>query len=521
MNGVSRNSLSICLIRPAAVISTNSFAAASVPPIGVAYLGAVLRESDYSVTIIDGIGEAIDQYEPIPGRPKGMRQGLSDRQIVDRIPVDVDVIGVSIPFSLEWPFQRSLIGKIRKRFPNVVIIAGGEHVTALPEYTLSDCQAIDYCVLGEGEQILLNLVDVLKKDGDVRKVGGLCMRSGKETIRTTGQKRIRDLDAMPIPAWDLVPIEVYLKSSNMQLGVDFGRTIPILASRGCPYRCTFCSNANMWRPVWLKRSPANVFNEIKDYVHLYHATNFDFFDSTAIVNRDWIIALCKLIIDSRLNITWQLPSGTRSEAIDSEVGQLLHDSGCRYMSYAPESGSIETLKLIKKKISKDRMLKSIRESIRTGLGVKANIVLGFPHEKRSNIKETYSFILKLALAGVHDISVFAYSPYPGSELFKELLDSGKIQLNDDYFDSLSGFLDPLDQSRTFSYCEAFSNRKIWVFCQLGWIMFYAVSYFLRPWRAFKTIIEVYKDEPKNKISQTIVRVLKKRKLIRKIPVPFA
>ena len=111
------------------------------------------------------------------------------------------------------------------------------------------------------------------------------------------------------------------------------------------------------------RDPQDVFDEMRSYMEKYGTTNFDFYDLTAIVKRQWIVDFCRLIIDSGVTITWQLPSGTRSEAIDSEVTRLLYASGCRYVNYAPESGSEEILRLIKKQIDKKKMLESMRDAV--------------------------------------------------------------------------------------------------------------------------------------------------------------
>src|SRR6476620_3967712 len=124
--------------------------------------------------------------------------------------------------------------------------------------------------------------------------------------------------------------------------------MPMIATRGCPYQCTFCSNPEMWTTRWYAREPGKVLDEIQLYMDKYAATNFDFYDLTAIVKRSWIIQFTNEILTRKMKFTWQLPSGTRSEAIDDEVSRLLYASVCWNMSSAPESGSPEVLKRIKK-----------------------------------------------------------------------------------------------------------------------------------------------------------------------------
>ena len=231
------------------------------------------------------------------------------------------------------------------------MIAGGEHVTAVTDFVFADSPAIDYCALGEGEETLVELADHLASGGGPQAIAGLAFRDGNAIRYNAPRKRIREVDTIPRPAWDLVPIEEYL-SHGVMTGVDLGRSMPMIASRGCPYECTFCSNPVMWGRLWSTRPPASVVAEMTQYIGEYRAANFDFYDLTAIVRKDWIVEFAQLLIDRDLNITWQLPSGTRSEAIDSEVTGLLYESGCRHLNYAPESGSIEVLRSTRKKYRK-------------------------------------------------------------------------------------------------------------------------------------------------------------------------
>jgi radical SAM superfamily enzyme YgiQ (UPF0313 family) len=253
---------------------------------------------------------------------------------------------------------------------------------------------------------------------------------------------------------------------------------------------------------------------MRDYMEQYGASNFDFYDLTAIVRRQWIVDFCKIIINSGLKITWQLPSGTRSEAIDAEVTRLLYDSGCRYVNYAPESGSEEILDRIKKRISKDNMLQSIRSAVANGINVKSNFILGFPGEKLKHVLETYRFIISMGLTGAHDISVFPFSPYPGSELFEFLRKRGDVVLNNNYFISLSQYTDP---RYTKSYCENFSPFVLRALCLAAMGIFYLIAYVRRPQRLMQLMKNVLvKKHGKTKLESALVRVLKKRKEIKEL-----
>ena len=133
--------------------------------------------------------------------------------------------------------------------------------------------------------------------------------------------RTRDVDSIPAPAWDLMPMENYL-SRGLNYHIQRGRTIPMLATRGCPYRCTFCSNPAMWGNFWGPRDPAKVVDEIEDYINRYQASNFIFSDLTAVIKKSAIIGFCEEIKKRNLDITWQLPT-TRTESLDKDTLRLM------------------------------------------------------------------------------------------------------------------------------------------------------------------------------------------------------
>ena len=283
----------------------------------------------------------------------------------------------------------------------------------------------------------------------------------------------------------LVPVENYL-DKGLSYGVNRGRSMPMIASRGCPYQCTFCSNPQMWGTRWLARDPIKVIEEIETYIARYKISNVDFYDLTAIVKKDWIVRFCKELISRKLQITWQLPSGTRSEAIDAEVSCLLYLSGCRNMNYAPESGSERTLKEIKKKVKIDRMMDSLRDAVRNGINVKLNIIIGFPHETHADILKTLLLLLKFSAAGAHDVSVGVFAPYPGSELYDDLVKSGRITHDDEYWQKLAY----VDISETVSYSNHVSAGWLKFYNWAAFAVFYVSNYIFRPLRVVRTLLHL-------------------------------
>ena len=504
-------SLRVCLVRPPTLTSASAVGQDAVPPLGLAYIAGALRAAGHAVSAVDAVGDAVHQYSRVRWSRRAVMHGLRVDEIVARIDRDAEVIGVSSMFTVEWPLIADLVAAIRAAFPAAFIVLGGEHVTACPEFTLAESPAADVAVLGEGEETIVALLAARVQGRAVDEVAGIAYRAPDgRVIRTATRERIRAVDDIPLPDWGPFPVETYIDNA-LTHGANLGRSMPILASRGCPYRCTFCSSPLMWTTRWTARRPAAVVEEMKAYIRRYSVTNFDFYDLTAIVKRGWIVEFCQLLIAEGLDITWQLPTGTRSEAIDEEVARLLHTSGCRIITYAPESGSIAELARIKKKINPERMLESMRGARRAGLGIKVNFVLGFPGMSWRDVGHTFGFLARLARIGVDDVNVFPFSPYPGSEMFEELLAAGTLRLDDDYFRSLLAFNDP---AHSVSYADLVGSRALSSLNLMAMAFFYTLSFLLRPQRAATLAASLFVRDTSTRFTMALANRRRRRVAMR-------
>ncbi len=493
--------MKIVLVRVPTIIDASASTAPICPPVGLAYLKAICARFSKQITVIDSVGNKPEVTAVKVGATHCRILGEDAETIAAHIPADAEIILVSIMFSQDWPYAREVLREVRRRAVNGVIIAGGEHITAVPEFSMKSAPEIDICVLGEGENTLHALLTHYQNSSALpTKISGTAVRHPAHGFHTNAkQARIIALKEIPDPDWDGFPLDNYLDNGH-GFGVNHGRSMPIVATRGCPYQCTFCSNPQMWTTLWKAREPEDVIREMKIYIKKYQATNFDFYDLTAIVKKDWIVRFCNMLIEQNLNITWQLPSGTRSEAIDREVAALLYKSGCRNLSYAPESGSQEILGLIKKKIAVPKMLESMRGCVKEGLSVKANIICGFPDETWAHLRQTLWFIVQVAATGIDDLSINQFSPYPGSELFDRLVKEGKVELTDEYFEALS-FYSSMTNAR--SYGNHLSSREILIYKTLGTALFYLTAFSLHPLRVFTTIRNAIRGVETNRLDKTL------------------
>jgi anaerobic magnesium-protoporphyrin IX monomethyl ester cyclase len=446
------------------------------PPLGLAYVAAALTEAGFQYRVIDATGEALDAVSPYPDRDDFLVQGLTLDEIVHRIDPETEVVGISCMFSTLWPLTHRVAVAVREKFPDALLVLGGEHGTAVPEHVLTT-SPFDVVVLGEGEETFVALLRARAEGRALDTVHGLAFRREGRVVNTGLSARRRDVDEIPAPAWDVFPIDEYIERHQTN-GINLGRSMPMLGTRGCPFRCTFCSNPGMWTQRWIARDPKRLVDEMEHHVRKYRVTNFDFQDLTAIVKRQWIVDFCRELIGRGLNVTWQMPSGTRAEVFDDEVAGLLYRSGCRALAFAPESGSPAILKAVRKQVDLDHMLTAMAAAVRGGLKLSCFIVIGFPDDTPASLRQTLSLIRRMAMLGVHDVAVSKFVPYPGSELFRRLQREGKIQLDDQFFVSPMDFY----TAKAPSYADAVSTRRLYWTMVWLFVNFYVISFALRPWR---------------------------------------
>lgn len=501
----------IQILRPFAVYSSNTYSTPVTAPIGPAYLASILEKAGYKVDIIDALGEGIQQLNRSENGEYTF-QGLTINEILDRVDPDFDALGISLMFSQDWVHHRELIEAIKGEYPKLTLIVGGEHPSAMPEYVLRDCPAIDFIITGEGELAFLETLHLHLTQKDPSRVPGVFSLNKEGRFIDNGPgRRISDFGNLPWPAWHLCDLEKFF-TGMWSFGIGYGRNMPIIGTRGCPYQCTFCSSPSMWTTRYLMRPPVDVVDEIEFLIKKYRTNSVDFADLTAIIKKEWILEFADEIKRRNLNIIWQLPSGTRSEALDDETVKAIYEAGCKYLVYAPESGSEETLREIKKQVNLDKMVASIREAIKVGHTTKVNLVIGFPNETRRHMLRTLLFSLRMALIGSADMNISIFSPYPGSELFEELQKDGTIpKIDDQYFRDL---IVQFDFTHIQSVCQNVPKWEIAFYRLIGMSTFYVISYIFYPKRLWSLVMGALskKFQPNSLFEQRVFDHLRRASL---------
>jgi len=468
--------------------------------LGLAYLAGALKKAGHDIQVIDATADGVGPVRPFKGNVHVF--GLSCDEIIERVRPDTELICFSFMFTNNWLHDRKLVRAVSETFPLATLVAGGEHVTAAPEFCLNQAPGLHYLALGEGENTIVTIASMMLGQYDISKIGGIAYRKEGRIVLTPKEQRTPNIETIAWPAWEYFPVQAYF-DHRMSHGVYRGRTLPVMASRGCPYECTFCSSPQMWGRKYQIRSPKDFVDELEHLHSTYGVVNFDLYDLTAIIYRDWTIQMCNEIIERDLHITFQLPSGTRSEAIDKEVSEHLFRAGCKNITYAPESGSQRMLKIIKKKVKIESMLKSISESSSAGLNIHLNMIIGFPEERHSDLLKTLWFLIRCSWHGANDVAIAVFTPYPGSDLFERLSKDGRVNLYDD--ESLMAIIDSYDLWPSTVYSTEISPLGIKWYVFLLLVSFYASNYLFRPIRLIRTFRNVTTGRHESRLEQILYK----------------
>jgi anaerobic magnesium-protoporphyrin IX monomethyl ester cyclase len=248
----------------------------------------------------------------------------------------------------------------------------------------------------------------------------------------------------------------------------------------------------MVKPV---RRAADVVAEMQSYQQRYAVDSFSFYDLTAIVRRSWILEFTALLIAADLRVRWLLPAGTRSEAMDTEVVRQLKRSGCLTLTLAPESGSPRILGRIRKQVNLEKMIGTIRACARAGVYARANVIFGVPGETAHDIWLTLRFIVRMAWAGLHDVGVFPFAPYPGSALHDELRARRVFPPDGPGYDRMLLSNCNNNYTNPRSWNPGMTDRRLrWLLIGAA-MLFYVCQYGFRPWRALHSLGRLVRGRP--------------------------
>lgn len=388
-------------------------------PLGIAYIAAMLERHGYIVKILDALAEGWRNERIKDGI---LKVGLDDQDIKDALnDFRPDVVGISALFSSQ-ALQAFNVAKLVKEYDKrIIVLMGGSHPTSQPEHTLAN-DNIDYIICGEGELAILKFLERVKDKKDISSVPGLAYRNSGN-IRKNPAEYIKDLNNLPFPARHLLPMQKYFDAAkkvkaSRSISTYGKRWATIFTSRGCPFKCIFCTISQTMGKNWRSRSPENVFSEIELLVKKYKIQHLDIEDDNLTLNKERAKAIFDLIIKSGLCFEWSTPNAIRADTVDEELIIKMKQSGCNRTIVAPESGVQRIVdEVIKKKIDLNKVEQVVRWCKKHKLLVESFFVIGFPGETKDDIRNTIEYAKKLKQIGSDDCAFYIATPFYGTELY--------------------------------------------------------------------------------------------------------
>ncbi len=396
-----------------------------LPPLGLGYIGAILENAEIEVKVVDCLMEGWNNRVNVDD--KAIRIGLSFDKIEEIIrDYSPNMVGVNSLFTKQRDNAHKIYELAKKIDSNITTVAGGAHPTVLPELVLED-QNVDYVVLGEGEETIISLIQVIEGKTEISVLNGIGYRENGQTVIVPKTTFIEDLDSLPFPARHLLNMEQYfgLKASHGTRRKN--RFSPIITSRGCPAKCTFCSAYKVWGRKFRYRSPENIVAEMKYIKERYGIEEIMFEDDNVTLNIKRAHRLFDLMIEEKLNFVWDTPNGVAAYALNEELIDKIKASGCYHLNLALESGSQYVLdNIIKKPVKLEKAKKLIRYAQKVDLDISIYLIAGMPGETKEQMWETFQLAKELGIFSPH---VSIATPYPGSELYEICREKGYIPDN--------------------------------------------------------------------------------------------
>ncbi|MDR1992789.1 MAG: B12-binding domain-containing radical SAM protein [Nitrososphaerota archaeon] len=410
------------------------------PPLGLAYMAAVLDQRGFEVKIIDC---PINRYDY---NKLGSELASFEPAIIG--------IGSMTPIA-EASFQSAQTA--REVCPDAQIIMGGPHATFQGKDILTTEKAIDLIVRGEGEETLLELANQPLTGKKLCDIKGITFRKDKEIIQTPTRPFIENLDTLPWPAYKFVPIEKYW--------VQGQKLLSVITSRGCPYQCPFCVASQMFGQQFRARSANNVLKELEWLRNEYGAEGVAFQDDTLTFDKKRATDICDGMIERKINLRWGC--GTRADVVTKELLEKMAKAHCDEVMFGIESGCERMRASLKRGVTNAQCENAIKWAKDAGMFVTVSVILGYPGETKESLQETLDFVRKIE---PDDAWLCHATPFPGTQLRETVEKNGwKMSENWKTYSTMNAiFEDPKLPAKEIAQMRKQFYDK-----------FYSVSYILR------------------------------------------
>lgn len=381
-------------------------------PLGLAYIASALREAGHDVSIYN---QDIYHYPD-----NHLTQYLNENRF--------DVVGIGVIAGYyQYKKLLKLSDAINASNQRPIYIIGGHGPSPEPKHFLIKTKS-DFICIGEGETTIVELLESLQGNKDIHDVKGIAFMESDNLIITESRPLIKDLDSIPLPAWDLFPMEHYVLFNypNMK---NNERSFTVLSGRGCPFQCNFCYRMDKgFRP----RSAESIINEIKILKEKYNVSYIDFSDELLMSSIERTKKLCQAFIDANLNIKWDC-NGRLNFAFP-EVLEIMKKAGCVFINYGIECMDDEILKVMKKNLTVNQIITGIEATLKAGISPGLNIIFGNIGEDKATLQKGVDFLLKYD-DGAQLRTIRPVTPYPGSPLYYYAIEEGLLKDVVDFYEN--------------------------------------------------------------------------------------
>lgn len=394
--------MKVLFVNPPQTASKYKFMGVIAPPLGIAYMAGVLQENNIDVEILDASAEDMD-FKDV------------EKELLKRKP---DLVALT---ALTPTIGRALetAQVVKETLPDSIVVMGGYHPTFNFIETLED-ENVDIVIRGEGEYIMLNLVQALENQSSLHDVKGIVFedKNSKEIVVNPEAPLIQDLDELPFPALNLLPMKKY-----RLLDMDTHMTT-MITTRGCPMQCSFCSSAAMHGKKIRERSVENIVDEIE-----YLKTNYDidtiaFMDDTFTLKKRKVMAICDEILKRNIEIMWGCTS--RVDTLDEKLLKKMKEAGCITIFIGVESAD-QQLDNMCKNTTIAKIENAFKIAHKLKIRTIASVALGMPGDTKEIMNKTVKFVHKLK----PNYAIYSLAtPYPGTRFYKEAFEKNLIKIKD-------------------------------------------------------------------------------------------
>lgn len=402
------------LFVPPVITNKNRIDINPLPPVGLGYIASIMEKLGLEIKIVDCMMEGWHVHEDVGNNL--IKIGLSDEDIraiiSDFAP---DMVCVNNQFSKQYKNAHRIYGIVKSVDKSILTQAGGAHPTVMPEFCLEDPN-LDFVVLGEGELVVERLIKALDNDPvNLTGIDGLGYKKDGNIIINKKTSYIEDLDSIPFPAYHLMHLENYFGLDRSHGKRHHKKFSPIVTSRGCPAKCTFCTAYKVWGRRYRYRSPENVIEEMRLLKEKYGIEEILIEDDNFTANPRRAEKICDLMIQNNFDFKWDTPNGVAAFALNDNLIQKMQKAGCYKINIAVESGNQDTLKnIIKKPLDLSKVEHIVEFCRKIDLDFGIFLILGMPGDTLDAMWDNYKFARKIR---VFDPFISVATPYPGSEIY--------------------------------------------------------------------------------------------------------